>query len=556
MADQVSSPGERARRRGPSLPIVRPVSQVELSLEGEAHPSFEQVREIALRWVAPRAGGRLPDSAWVGGDFELEDVGAQRTMAIGIEKPRFWAARLDDGDSNVPQRSWVTEVAIAERSPECLLLGARLHCVTRGLDEPYSPSIPSFVRRVVEAFPGSVRVEGNPTRPEATVIRDEHDIDWLLGTILDPQRRLDVIVASLPEGSENLADASIDVTHLHQRLLGAAHVFCVTGPASFSLSDAVGKEFSVFKGAVRTYRPGLDLFQDEPYRHPLALADRIESWAGGGREAFELVLVTNALRRSTSRQDATNRLPPFSQVRRVAAELKRSAAKESDASESDLLALAEEELSALKEAADRDRETYQGLVEQYESERDQALEEAQGAYASMHALRARIRALEAASAEAGAASTSTPIPEDLSQLEDWAREHLAGSVELHNRAFKGAKNSQYEDSSLIYSSLLLLRDQYVPMRRDGGLELKNAFEARCQALGVVEEPTFSGDRYGEEGETYFVRYGGRKRLLDRHLKKGNSREERYCFRLYFFWDEDSEQAVVGWLPSHLDTRLT
>ena len=49
---------------------------------------------------------------------------------------------------------------------------------------------------------------------------------------------------------------------------------------------------------------------------------------------------------------------------------------------------------------------------------------------------------------------------------------------------------------------------------------------------------------------------GTKRELDRHLKKGNSRNSRHCFRLYFFWDDEDEQVVVGWLTSHLDTRQT
>jgi hypothetical protein len=102
----------------------------------------------------------------------------------------------------------------------------------------------------------------------------------------------------------------------------------------------------------------------------------------------------------------------------------------------------------------------------------------------------------------------------------------------------------------------VLRDYYVPMRRDGGLDLKDAFEQRCAELGLEEQPTFAGARSGEEGDTYFIKLGGRRLELDRHLKKGNSREPRYCFRLYFLWDDSSNQVVVGWLPSHLSTRAT
>lgn len=92
------------------------------------------------------------------------------------------------------------------------------------------------------------------------------------------------------------------------------------------------------------------------------------------------------------------------------------------------------------------------------------------------------------------------------------------------------------------------------MRREGGFEKKQTFENACRELGLDEQPTFHGTRYGEKGETYFVRYGGRRVLLDRHLKKGTAHNDnRRCFRLYF---DEEQHVVVGWLPSHLDTRIT
>jgi hypothetical protein len=42
-----------------------------------------------------------------------------------------------------------------------------------------------------------------------------------------------------------------------------------------------------------------------------------------------------------------------------------------------------------------------------------------------------------------------------------------------------------------------------------------------------------------------------------HLKPGrNTRDPTRCLRIYFFWDDEEEQAVVGWLPGHLESRLT
>jgi hypothetical protein len=129
-------------------------------------------------------------------------------------------------------------------------------------------------------------------------------------------------------------------------------------------------------------------------------------------------------------------------------------------------------------------------------------------------------------------------------------------VVVANRALRGAKASDYEDPKLAYHALLLLRDHYVPMRREGGDQLAKAYADALRALGLEEAPSIAASRLGEQGDDYLIPYPGGKRELDRHLKKGNSRESKHCFRLYFFWDDEEEQVVVGWLTSHLDTRQT
>lgn len=73
---------------------------------------------------------------------------------------------------------------------------------------------------------------------------------------------------------------------------------------------------------------------------------------------------------------------------------------------------------------------------------------------------------------------------------------------------------------------------------------------------------FSGSidrsRAGQEGDVY-VNYPigiDQRAFLQFHAVRGNSREDRYCMRIYFFWDEDTNQIVVGWLPSHLRNRIS
>ena len=536
--------------------LVRPVSQsvIEFRKDGATN-QFVAIRDLALNWINNRAGRPLPQHALSGESFELEDIGSQRVAAISIDQPRYWGARLDDSDREVAQRNWVNEISVAEADGGAIILGSRLLCVSRGEDRPFQPSIQSFLRTAIERIPGA-RVEGRSIETAPWTVETEEDVELLASLILNKERRLDVLVCSLPEGSVSPNAATVNAQDLHRRTYGAAHVAVITSPASYILSNLFGKEFSTFNGAVRTYRAGFDTGLDEPFNHPLSLPMRISTWAETGARAYENFIVGQLLSRSANGRDNERVLPPFSELRRVASSLKLSVALKSETSDVELLKLADREISELRDISAKDKETYQGLVEQYERERDQAIDEAQQTRATNANLRQRLRSLEALTKNRAGKSIETVIPNSLEDFETWCHENLSGAVEIHNRALQGAKKSMLEDCELIFQSLLMLRDFYVPMRREGGNSLMTAFNNACAKLQLTEEQTFSGEGWAEHGEQYRVRYAGKPRLLERHLKKGNSKDQRYCFRLYFFWDEETEQVVVGWLPSHLDTRAT
>jgi hypothetical protein len=261
------------------------------------------------------------------------------------------------------------------------------------------------------------------------------------------------------------------------------------------------------------------------------------------------------LARSISSIDSHQRLPSFQSVRQIASQARIAQERAAGASDRDLLELALAEIDELKRTLEEERSEFGELVRVAEREREEAIEETEQLRARVSNLRFRNESLQKLDGPS-VASPQVPIPADLAGFQDWCREHLPGSVEVLHRAFRGVKESVFHDPSLLYRALLLLRDSYVPMRREGGDNLARAFRDGCAELGLKEELTFAGPRWGEEGDTYIVSYQGKRRLLDRHLKAGNSREPRYCFRLYFFWDEIDQQAVVGWLPSHLGNRAS
>ena len=417
----------------------------------------------------------------------------------------------------------------------------------RGDNPPYDRSIPKFVRYIIESC--DTNLDDRTVTLSPWVVDTEDKVDQLVDLLRLEKRAADVVVLSLPENSNDLSDQLISGENLARDLAGAAHVVVISGQAAFHLSDLVGREFSVFNQAVRTYRPGFDPDTEAPFAHPLGLADKIRNW-DGGPNAYRRFIASDVLRHTVEGSDSLNKVPPFSEVKRAYAAIKRQNAQQSLSSKDVLLSLAEEEIENLKvQKQDSD-----DLLEVAESEREDAKGEVQRLKGTLHSLRRRLQSLE----DVDSKKLNTPIPEVLTELEQWAEKHLAGTVELHNRALRGAKKSEYEDVSVVYQALLLLRDYYVPMRRqgEGDDHLKRAFDQRCQELGIEEQQSFSGNLAEEQGDAYYIKIGQRRVKLDRHLKKGNSREPRYCFRLYFFWDDITSQAVVGWLPSHLTTRAS
>ncbi len=542
----------------PVLPLTRtrrlavePVSRINRSLQAsEQFSSFEEARTAIPRFASRRAGGRLPQEALEGTSFSTDDVGARRIEGIAIDSPRYWTLRFDDDDLRVASRSWVIEAALAEQEKDgSVLFGLRLQCIARGENPPYVRTIPTFARDVIAACGGWL--DGRKVSLAPWVINTEDEVDQLTDLLRPENRTSDVVVLSLPERSNNLSDELISSERLARDLAGAAHVVVISGQAAFHLSDRVGREFSVFHQAVRTYRPGFDPDSEAPFAHPPGLVENIRN-RDRGPYAYRHFIASEVLRRTVEGTDALKRLPAFSEAKRIAAEPRRRNARQSGSSNDELLALAEDEIEQLKKDVASQGQESDALLEVAEAEREVAEAEVQRLQGTLHHLRQRVQFLQTVDREA----EDTPVPGDLAELEQWAAKHLAGTVELHNRALRGAKNPEYEDVSVIYQALSLLCDYYVPMRRQGEPKLKQAFDQRCKELAIEEQQSFSGNRSGEQGGTYFIKMGHRRVELDRHLKKGSSRDPRYCFRLCFFRDDTASQVVVGWLPSHLTTRAS
>ena len=552
LRDQLKPLRDKMRQQNAT---VVPVSQVDLVLRPEDDSvRFDSVVDDILKWLSNRAGKPLPNAAWERSSFEMEEPGAQPTAAVKIEGPTtLWAARIYDADKTVPMRTWITETAVAKRSEGGLSFWTRLTCTSRGKNPGIQRTIPGPIKQALQH--GDVFLDGRSLSMEPWLVSTHADVAELVKFLQDPERRHDVIVISLPDNSDDFKDAGIDVDKLVKDVSGAAHVAIISGNATYALTNQVGKEFSVFGRAVRTYRPGFAPETDEYYDHPLSLWHRIENWEETRSETYSDFLINRTLSNTVSRTGREKELPAFSTLRRIASEQRMKDAENSNASAEERLKLVEDEFAKHQSETEELVEYYDSQVREAERQRDEIKSERDSEKQIVYNLQTRIRYLEYTINQSGI-EQGEQIPSTLDNFRDWCSQHLSGKVEVHNRAIRGVKKSVYEDVKLIYDALLLLRDFYVPLKREGGQDIQSKYKEKLAELGLEETQTSSGITAGEQGDTYFVKFQNRSCLLDRHLTKGASRDPRWCFRLYFFWHEDTEQVVVGWLPSHLENRAS
>jgi hypothetical protein len=271
-----------------------------------------------------------------------------------------------------------------------------------------------------------------------------------------------------------------------------------------------------------------------------------------GEEAFAAFLADRAHQESATRQVDWCGCLFFTDAKRLQAETTRREATE----EADWRAIYQSEISVLEQKIkeiEKERDEMMDLADQADKDRDHYI-------AENNSLRWQLESLRRGLAERTGEDpdTTIEIPQDYDDLPDWVSKNLASRLVLHPRAIRAVRNACYDDVELVYRSLLLLANEYRNMKL-GREDAKEAFDKQVNALKVQCSPSISRERAGEEGDTYFVQYPSHstnRRFLELHIRKGTNKNDHHCLAIYFFWDDETGQVVVGWLPSHLDNRLT
>ncbi|NLE57115.1 MAG: DUF4200 domain-containing protein [Planctomycetes bacterium] len=390
-------------------------------------------------------------------------------------------------------------------------------------------------------------------------LNTEDDLDAFRNWLADPKRLLPVYLLTEADARRvpgNVSRYMLDEQWLAKMTQGLAHVVVLPRNISFAWSDRVGKTWAAFGGAVRTYRPGLDFDDDMPTEHPLAMPENIVFWRHGdlsGERAFTSFLIDQAYRDTATRRMDWGKLMFFPDAVTRQAEIARREASE----DADWESLYKDEISALQkkvEQAEAERDEYIDLAEDAERQRDHYIAENDALRWQIDTLQTRLEKKTGETLDTGVVYPST-----YDELDQWVSQNLANRVLLHSRATRGLKNAEFGDINLVCDALLALATEYRNSKL-GHADAGQRFTNRLDELGLHCSGSISRSNAGEFGEAYFVRYpfsDSPRQLLDLHVRSnGNSRDPKRCLAIYFFWDGDTRQVVVGWLPSHLPISIS
>lgn len=498
--------------------------------------SAETTRQEVLKWAQKRIGGRLPQEAWSGGDFD-HLAGGRNCVGVRIdsEESDIWAIRIDDPDKTVPGRNWTTEVVVGLKLPQSPQLSIRLLASTPEDSLDIVHHTPGLVQQVADRC--GLSAGGYDLISKPTIIQSEDEAEQLADMLADAKRRLPVFVLTTPEGSsEPLLDASV----LARAMLGIAHVFVLPAANTWHITERFGKVRSVFGGAVRAYLPGFDASSD-PYSHRLFLTENLLKQ--DGKSQYDRWMRSLAAHESVRRTKLGIDVLAFANIRNARLERRQTTLVSQAASESEQLNAANARIEALEKQVRDDKAT----LEFFSSEHEKSELRAEIAEQQLRAAGFRIRQLiSQITTSGGSADTADSLPTSWADFSNWCDSYLAGRVILAPAARRMVKDPAFEDVQQAARCLVWLATVCRERRMGIG------------AGTLRDEPVEDGVRNAHcGGDQFDLDWQGQRYTADWHIKSGgNTHDPKRCLRIYYFWEPASEQIVVAEMPAHRRTEAT
>ena len=495
-------------------------------------------REI-LKWAEKRTGGQLPQAAWKHTEFE-HLAGGRNCAAVRIvdDTKDIWAIRADDPDKGVAQRVWTTEAIVGHKPEQRALLSVRLLVSSPEQELQVEPAVPSLVQQLgskCELYQGVERLD-----PEPWIIRSQDDADRLIDTLIDPTRRVPVFVLSVPEFSADPARPLINPLPIARATLAIAVVVVLPAQFTWVLTERFGKRLSVFGGAVRVYLPGFAEDANPYGGHDLVLAGRLSNTQDVASISNWLrrVAATESIRQLRLGQDVLS----YATVRQHSLDATHTRLEREGASHEEQLSAVQAQIDTLK----KDLKTANEMVQLLSDDNDAVENRARTAEAQLTAAGYRVQQLlEQIKTRGETPDADITLPSSWDNFADWCDQNLVGRVLLSPVARREVKAPKFSDVAVAARCLLWLANEYRERRLNGGDgDLRTQIESGIR-----------NDRCG--ADTFQIDWQGRRADVEWHVKNGgNTRNPARCLRIYYFWDEASQQVVVASMPAHLRTGAT
>ncbi|MBA8899505.1 hypothetical protein [Phyllobacterium sp. P30BS-XVII] len=507
------------------------------------HGIEERVYELKGSIISYVSGklGSLPQNILSIEQYENTD-GSISIETLNIPGGNIWAIRFSEPDDETVGRSWSVELTLGRIGDE-ILMGSRLNCYSKNYDFGFDHSVPRVLRSITDHY--GYKDYGIRLTSSVIEIKNEDDALFLFDLIKNKKRWRNVVVVAADDSFNTIAN----VENMAHKLSGVAHVARIIPDASYHLSSIIGKEYSVFDKGIRIYRPKFSE-EDEVTRHPLIIKRILEKAPQGFIRSYEGDIRRDCFRATIDRENLATSVPSFADIRAAASKSRLVNLNVTDATDADIL---QAEINA-RVAAESQADASLSLAMQEEELRIKMEAERDSYRAQLYSMRARSEALEIKIAQLGGALEVGSRPTNYIEISEWVESNFPGKLVLHARARKALKSAVYENIDVVCDTLKLLAEDYREVCL--GRMRREEFDAILNSNHLVMTGSISEERASEYGHEYFVTRNGRRSFLHGHIEKGNSRDERYCLRIYFLWDSLEEIIVIGWLPSHLKNRLT
>lgn len=485
--------------------------------------------------------------------------GKQNGIELGVvyqPDKGIFVLRAVHQDSNIAGRIWITDVELFKNNDECAFAVRLSVSSPQSCTEDIPFSRPQFVGRIMSEI-GLRDIQMLEFTPKHIV--SNQDVEEFVHFLEDSERSMPVaLLTPCNSPEESICNGyMMDAEKMAYDLRGAAHVYqIVSREANDHLNDIVGKQWSAFNGAVRTYYPGLSFETSELYQHPLVTQQNIRirnaNGDSGDNACMQDVIkhIKNYLVRCRISWEEKNILFYTAVYQQMLQEQRLTNAK----TQEDLL----EYYKMLAEETQRECEEHKQAGNAYANDCEAYREQCDQYRKLIGQLKAQISSLryKLETTSGNADGCNVPLDGEYANIGDWIDEYYPDRLFLHSRAVRSLKSACYENTELVYKCLNLLATAYYDYRM-GSISYDD-FTIACKQIdsGLEERAAITDVAAGMEGDTYYVQHHGKRCKLGRHLTKGSSKDRRYCLRIYFFWDEQDQVIVIGDLPHHLDTSAT